>query len=81
MIIKVNFEENDKRLAANLGEIQIVTQYAEEDKYEGEYEVTPKIEAQTLPTARKYLTKDVLVNKIPYAEVSNNANGTTVTIA
>jgi hypothetical protein len=48
--------------------------------YEGEYEVTPKFEAQTLKTADRLLTKDVIIEEIPYAEVSNNAGGTTVTI-
>ncbi len=48
--------------------------------YEGEYEVTPKFEAQTLHTADRLLTKDVIIEEIPYAEVSNNSGGTTVTI-
>lgn len=50
------------------------------DVYVGDYEVTPKVEAQTLSTANKILTKDVTVNKIPYAEVTNTAKGKTVTI-
>lgn len=50
------------------------------DVYVGDYEVTPKVEAQTLSTANKILTKDVIVNKIPYAEVTNTAKGKTVTI-
>ena len=48
--------------------------------YEGEYDVTPKFEAQTLKTADRLLTKDVIIKEIPYAEVSNNSGGTTVTI-
>lgn len=48
--------------------------------YEGEYNVTPKFEAQTLPTAEKLLAKDVIIEEIPYAEVTNNSGGTTVTI-
>jgi hypothetical protein len=48
--------------------------------YEGKYEVTPKFVAQTLPTADRLLAKDVIIEEIPYAEVSNNSGGTTVTI-
>lgn len=51
-------------------------------KYDGEYSVTPSAEGDiTLETAQTMLDADVIVNKIPYAEVSNSANGTTVTIA
>lgn len=48
--------------------------------YTGEYTATPKIAAQTLPTAKRYLEKDVTVEQIPRFDVSN-ASGTTVYIA
>ena len=48
--------------------------------YEGEYEVTPSIEEQVLETNRRYMKDDVTVKEIPYAEVTNLANGITVTI-
>ena len=48
--------------------------------YEGEYNVTPSFEVQTLPTAEKLLDKDVIIEEIPYTEVSNNSGGITVTI-
>lgn len=51
------------------------------DRYEGEYEVIPKTIAQILDTRQKFLSEDVLIEEIPYAEVSNNANGITATIA
>lgn len=50
------------------------------EHYDGDYEVTPKITAQTLLTKEKYMTEDVTVKEIPYAEVTNLANGITVTI-
>lgn len=53
---------------------------AELPKYDGEYSVTPAAEEQTLLTARKYLDANLKIEKIPYSEVSNTANGTTVTI-
>lgn len=50
--------------------------------YDGAYEVTPSANnEQTLHTASKMMDADVKINKIPYAEVSNNSNGLTVTIA
>ena len=47
--------------------------------YEGAYEVTPTVEGFTLPTARKVMSKDLTVNRIPYYEMDNTA-GTTVFI-
>lgn len=48
--------------------------------YEGAFVVTPDTEDQTLATARTYLDADIRVEKIPYAEVTNNAGGMTATI-
>lgn len=49
--------------------------------YEGEYDVTPKIGEQTLPTKNKTMKEDVTVYAIPYSEVSNPEGGETVNIA
>lgn len=54
---------------------------ADYNYYEGEYEVTPTVAAQSLATAKKVMRKDMTINAIPYAEVTNTANGLTVTIA
>ena len=49
--------------------------------YDGKYEITPSAESkQTLKTANALMDADVVVEKIPYAEVTNTSNGTTVTI-
>jgi hypothetical protein len=62
-------------------EIEISRQVAEVPKYEGTYSVTPSTtEDITLATKQKLLTADVVVEKILYAEVSNNSGGTTATI-
>ena len=50
------------------------------DEYEGPYEVTPKTSEQVLPTKMKGMAKDVIVEAVPYIEVSNES-GTTVIIA
>ena len=49
--------------------------------YDGPYEITPKVEAQTLPTAKKLMREDVSVRAIPYFDVSNPAGGNTIYIA
>lgn len=50
------------------------------DPYDGDYQVRPQLDAQTLDTAQKYMVRDLEVEKIPIYAVSNNAGGTTVTI-
>lgn len=50
-------------------------------EYEGPYEVTPKVEAQTLETAGKIMQSNVEIHKIPYFEVDNTSGGSTVYIA
>ena len=49
--------------------------------YDGPYEAIPKVEAQTLPTAKKLMREDVSVRAIPYFDVSNPAGGNTIYIA
>lgn len=48
--------------------------------YEGPYEVIPDFIDQTLETATKIMSDDVVVKEIPVAEVSNPAGGVTLTI-
>ncbi len=48
--------------------------------YAGVYEVTPKISVQRLPTHDRWLSRDVVVNPIPYYEVDNVERGTTAII-
>ena len=50
-------------------------------KYEGEYEVIPSLaEDITLETAKKLMTDDVTVKKVPRYDVANEAGGTTIYI-
>lgn len=51
------------------------------EPYEGPYDVTPKVTAQTLKTAQKLMRDDVSVRAIPYFDVSNPAGGNTIYIA
>ena len=50
------------------------------ERYEGAYEATPRTTAQTMPTKNKLMQEDFTVKEIPCFEVTNTANGTTVTI-
>lgn len=45
------------------------------DPYEGDYEITPKIEHQTLPTKFKSCNDDIVVHGIPYREEINPDTG------
>lgn len=48
-------------------------------KYEGDYEVTPSLSEEIkLETAKKLMTDDVTVKKLPRYDVANEAGGTTV---
>ena len=50
------------------------------DEYAGNYEVTPKKGETVLLTKDKLLLNDVVVLEVPYAAVSNEKGGYTVTI-
>ena len=50
--------------------------YIEGEISDGDYEVTPKVDAQSLPTATKVMLQDVQINKIPYFETSNEYGNT-----
>ena len=48
--------------------------------YDGIYTVTPSTSKQVIDTTNKLLKTDLVVEKIPYREVSNNKGGKTVII-
>ena len=80
---------NSERIQANNAELREAIEMAENlpdantsdyEVYEGSYKVTPAVSSQTLDTSNKLMQADVLVEKIPYAEVSNNSGGKTASI-
>ena len=81
MQFRVNFKEIDKKLPVTFRSFQGVEVYAEVEKYTGSYEITPKVDAQTMPTAQKFMNEDVTVKAIPFFDVSNDAGGNTIFIA
>lgn len=75
---KGTFEEFRKFFGEYLESGDSIIDY---DEYQGEYIVTPlpSVEA-ILRTRNKVLKHDIVINPIPYAEVSNNAGGVTCII-
>ena len=76
---KADFTDND-RLTCSFGDVIQVDPHPVPEPYPGPYDVIPQVNGQTLATQDLYMTEDVTVHDIPYAEVSN-LYGTTVTIA
>lgn len=52
----------------------------EGDPYEGTYEVTPRVYAQSLETEGKLMSDDVTIYEIPVTKTSNPHGGLTVLI-
>lgn len=78
MCICVKLGKDDAHFEAEFTAYQEVVRQGE--AYKGAYIVTPTADAQTLPTAKKYMTEDMTVNGIPYFATSNASNGETVYI-
>lgn len=79
MIVKVSIIQQEPVTV----QVDAVTRTSANDipVYDGPYEAVPKVEAQTIPTAKKLMTDDVTVHGVPFYEVSNDQGGNTVYIA
>lgn len=66
----VDFAVDNVRVAAGSGEA-----------YEGNYEITPSEELQTLPTANRQLARDIVVAPIPknYGRITYSGGGIIIT--
>lgn len=80
MQFDVIFSATDQRFDAVFASVQPATSIQELDPYAGAYTVTPKVTAQTLPTAQKRMTQDMTIKAIPYYATSNPQRGETVYI-
>lgn len=78
--LKVQFSQSRNLLDVVFKEFQKATVESVE-RYEGDYNVTPKVEHQTLATKEKFMVDDVTIQAIPFFEVSNPSGGNTVYIA
>lgn len=76
--IDTKFTESDQTLGVAFSGLQAIGE--KKEYYTGDYEITPKVNAQILPTADKVLTDDLTVKAIPIYKVANTQNGITVTI-
>lgn len=79
MILDVQFEKKNVTFDSQFEGVVKVRE--DVSPYEGDYEVTPKVNEQVLPTAQKFMTNDVTINGIPIYRVTNNSGGTTIYIA
>lgn len=70
------FEEDDFSFTSKFEEFV----EGKAEAFEGPYEVTPKLEEQTIPTASKVMRNDMKIKEIPIATVSNSSGGNTVII-
>ena len=62
------------------GSVSVPT-FGAQEVYYGEYEIIPDVNgSQTLATAKKYLTDDIIIKEVPYSETTNISNGLTVYI-
>lgn len=87
MILNVSFQEEETFKARfvqyectfrpTFGEVITIQN---NDTYDGDYNVIPRVYQQILPTKDKLMRDDVTVEIIPLAKVKNIKNGYTVTI-
>lgn len=80
MLLNAKFSASQNVLDAKFKNLQIVTSSEKADVYDGPYEVTPKVESQTMHTAQKYMAENVRIKSIPFFETSNESDGKTVYI-
>lgn len=76
----VAFTETDRTFDIGFENLLLVPEKLDFEYYTGNYEVIPEVTEQVLQTKQKMMEEDVIVKPVPYAEVSNTSNGTTVTI-
>ena len=78
----VQFTESQSAFKVDFGSTYVLPlNESDIPMYEGEYNVIPSTKAdKTLKTAQKVMKTDLVVIKVPYAEVSNTAGGKTATI-
>lgn len=87
-VVKVNLKPTEEEITVSIdpdeSEIDVSlfageTIDVEHPDYEGPYEITPRVDAQSMDTHGKAMTQDVTVLAIPVYEVSNEY-GTTINI-
>lgn len=59
-------------------EIEVLSQ--DYESWNGNYSITPSVTSQILDTKSKIMRDNLIINEIPYSEVSNTSGGNTVHI-
>lgn len=80
MNLDIKLSESKQSFTLSFGEIHKVSIESDIPPYTGEYTVTPKVNSQTLETAKKLMINDVTIKAIPYYDVGNTSGGSTVYI-
>ena len=78
---KVFFSESVQSFKTSFKEVQAITEYVGGEPYHGDYEITPKVNAQEMQTEGKIMLDNVKIKSIPFYNVSNTSGGSTVHIA
>ena len=81
MVVDVDFEAESMTIESDFGEVYRLTEYVGGELYQGEYEIVPTVEGQTLETKDRVLIENIKILEIPFYNVSNTAGGSTVYIA
>lgn len=76
----ISFEQTNQSIPVLFQHYQAVGGTCLHESYDGSYEVTPAVTAQTLATKQKVMDEDLKIKEIPYFDVSNLAGGSTVYI-
>ena len=76
---KLKSVDSNSVFAPRMRDIQTLTKPIGEP-YQGEYEINPSFEPQTIPTKNKFLSMDLTIDSIQVSEVSNPYGGKTVYI-
>ena len=79
--LDIRFDSSEQNIPIRFNEFQQSTIAPDVELYDGTYKITPKVNEQTIPTAQKFLSEDMIIKKIPYFDVGNTAGGSTVYIA
>lgn len=78
--IPIKFNLSNQNIPIVFKNTHQITTTPDVELYDGAYEVTPKVESQTMETAQKFLTDNVTVKAIPFFNVANTSGGNTVFI-
>lgn len=76
----IAFEQTNQSIPILFNNYQASSGTCLHEPYAGSYEVTPRVDAQTLATKQKFMQEDLTIKEIPFFNVSNTAGGSTVYI-